>query len=272
MRRVDRTLRSENAVRPRVEFGPVDQVARMVDETGIITISRKLLAEHAAKREPMVSGAQHQLRAKEAPGGQDQHVRGDLLVTAGIAVAEPEILVLDLPATRDFLESGDLGQAAQLDRRIATGVKQMVDDALVQRLARAGKAAQKTPPLALAIGFLVQRGLRVGILDDGEVQRSPILDGIVLARESCVGLERGTRLLQISRSTEIRKRLVIAGWSGEVAACELNRKFRYHLTGFTAIGRHEVLGAVVVGLRELERPVLHDLGFSAIEVRPDRDV
>ena len=205
-------------------------------------------------------------------GGQDQHICRDLLVAAGIAITEPQIVVLDLPAARNLLESGDLREAAQFDRRIAARVQQMVDDALVQRLARAGEAAQETAPLAFAIGFLVQRGLRVGILDDGKVQRSPILDGIVLAGEGCVGLERRTRLLQISRPAEICERLVIAGRSGEIAARELNRKFGYHLAGFTAVGRHEVLGAVVVRFRKLERPVLHHLRFSAIEVRPDRDV
>src|SRR5262249_49011911 len=103
---------------------------------------------------------------------------------ARIVIAEAQILVLDLPAALGLLERGDLGEAAKFDRWIAAGVKEFVDNAFVERVARTGKAPEEASALTLAVGLLIQRGLlRVGVFDDGEVPRVPFLDSRVFAIE-----------------------------------------------------------------------------------------
>src|SRR5439155_288482 len=66
MRGIDRTARGENAPGTRVEFGVVDMVARVVDESGEVAVRGKLLTHHPAQRQSIVLGAEQELICGDA--------------------------------------------------------------------------------------------------------------------------------------------------------------------------------------------------------------
>ena len=73
-------------------------------------------------------------------------------------------------------------------------------------MSRARQAAQETAALALAVSFFVERALlRVGVLDDREVERSPFLYDVVLRGEGRGSRKLFARLFQISDFAEVGK-------------------------------------------------------------------
>src|SRR5262249_30169677 len=152
----------------------------VIDKAREITVGRETFTGHAAEGQAVVLRPKHELGGRQAPGRDHQHVGGDFLLAALVADAQPESVVLDLPAARNLLKAPDLGKAAKLDGRLGVlGVEEALDDRLVERVARAWETAQKTPSLTFAVSLLVETGLLgVRVFDDGEIQRRPFMDDL----------------------------------------------------------------------------------------------